>query len=356
MYGGGAERQLAYLAGQLGRIGWEVHVLITRRGDNWPRLKDSGAVIHEVSVRSAFDARLFGQLRRLVSDVKPDLIQAWLLQMEVLGGLVALERRKPWVFSERASEDAYPLSVRSLCRRVVARFASAIVSNSAAGDHYWRQRVGTRIRRYVIPNGIPLAEIAAAPAETVEEIGIGWDEPLVLFAGRLEPQKNLDTLLDACELVLSRDRRVKVLCCGQGSLRSTVDRWVETQKWGARFCAMGYTPRLWGLMKRAAVFVSPSLFEGSPNVVLEAMACGVPLVVSDIPEHRELLDDTSAILVTPQSAEALAEAIQAVIRDPAAAAERARAAKERAGNYGLPAIAQRYSDMYQEVLSAQGVR
>jgi glycosyltransferase involved in cell wall biosynthesis len=352
MSGGGAERQLAYLARELGGLGWEVHVALTRRGENWNRLQHSSAVVHEVPTRSAYDARLFGSLRRIVADVKPDIIQTWLLQMEMLGGLAAIAQRRPWVFCERASEGVYPRSLKNVSRRIIARFASAIVSNSAAGDRYWRDRLGDRTRRYVIRNGIPLAEIAAAPAETGEEIGLGPRDPLVLFAGRLEPEKNIATLLDALELILTRHDQIRVVLCGRGSLRPAVARWIDTHRLVGRVIIIGYTPRLWGWMKRANVFVSSSLAEGSPNVVLEAMACGVPLVASDIPEHRELVDESAAVLVKPTSAARLAEAVEGVLRDPGPAAARARAARDRAAHHGLQAVAERYHQMYREILAS----
>jgi glycosyltransferase involved in cell wall biosynthesis len=349
MAGGGAERQLAYLAEALSRLRWEVHVALTRRGSNWARLEQSGAIIHEVAARTPYDWRVFGALRRIIRHVNPDLIQVWLLQMEIVGGLAALTHRKPWIFSERSSKAAYPLSLKNAFRIAVARFASAIVANSRAGDEYWRNRLGPRIRRHTIPNGVPLAEIAAAPVATVDEMGIAADGPLILFAGRLEPEKNINTLLEASKIVLSR-HDAQVLCCGQGSLQSQLEAWIDGEALGDRVKMVGYTPRLWSFMKRASVLVSPSRFEGSPNVVLEAMACGVPLVVSDIPEHRELLDDSSAVLVPPASAEGLAEAVEAVLRDPGAARARARVARDRVTQYGLPMIAQHYSDVYRNVL------
>jgi len=98
------------------------------------------------------------------------------------------------------------------------------------------------------------------------------------------------------------------------------------------------------------VLVSPSLFEGCPNVVLEGMACGVPLVVSDIPAHRELLDASAAILVPPHSAPALATAIETALSDRPAAVARARVAQERASRHSLSAAAQQYDAAYREVL------
>jgi glycosyltransferase involved in cell wall biosynthesis len=129
--------------------------------------------------------------------------------------------------------------------------------------------------------------------------------------------------------------------------------WITAERLESRIDLRGYAPELWSLMKQATVFVSPSLFEGSPNVVLEAMACGVPLVVSDIPEHRELVDESSAQLVSPKSAPELAGAIEDVLGEPGPAAARAHLARERATQYGMPAIARRYDEMYHEVLSGQ---
>ena len=134
MAGGGAERQVTYLARELGRLGWDAHVAVVRRGPNWRRLEASGAVVHELQARGSYDPRLLGQLRRLVQAVKPDLIQTWLLQMEVLAGWTALSSRTPWIFSERSSAGAYPPTVKNVLRRHMAGRADAIVSNSAAGD------------------------------------------------------------------------------------------------------------------------------------------------------------------------------------------------------------------------------
>ena len=354
MGGGGAERQLTYLARELGRLGWAVHIAVMRRGPNWDRLEASGAVIHELTLSSAYDWRALGALRRIVREVRPDLIQAWLLQMEVLGGLAALTSRTPWIFSERSSAKAYPPTVKNLLRRNMARFATAIVSNNAGGDGYWATRLRPNVPRYVIPNGIPLDEIDATPAMSHEELGVAADVPVVLFAGRFGPEKNIDVLLAAFDRVLARNA-AQVLCCGDGELRGEVAAWaVAAQSAGRRVTVTGYAENLWGVMKQAAVLVSPSLFEGSPNVVLEAMACGVPLVVSDIPQHRELLDESAALFVPPHSSEALAAAIEAVLLDPEAAAGRARVARARASRYSLSTVAKQYDAVYRDLLAAKG--
>lgn len=352
MGGGGAERQLTYLAGELGRLGWAVHVAVGRRGPNWGRLEASGAVIHELALPSPYDPRALRTLRQLTRDVRADLVQAWLLQMEVLGGLAALTTGTPWIFSERSSARAYPPTLKNWVRQRMARRADAIICNSAGGDDYWRTRAPAGPRRFVIPNGIPLAEIDATLSAPVAAMGSQADRPVVLFAGRFEPEKNVATLLTAFERVLTR-HNAHLCCCGDGALKQAFDGWVRARGPEGRAMVIGHSSNLWGLMKGATVLVSPSLFEGSPNVVLEAMACGVPLVLSDIPQHRELVDESAAILVPPQSAEALADAIVVVLRDPAAAAARARVARARAAQYSVTTVAHRYDDVYRHILAGK---
>lgn len=348
--GGGAERQLTYLAGGLRGIGDQVHVAITSRGANWERLLASGATTHELRVRGAHDPRLVWELRRLIQKVDPDVVQVWLRQMDILAGLATLSRRKPLIISERSSAEAYPASTKHFLRGQVGRLAHAIVANSAAGAAYWRQRLGDDPKLHVIPNIVPVDEIAQAPPAA--ELRFGSAEPLVLYAGRLDAEKNVETLLKGLEIALERTR-FNVALCGTGTMQPRVAAWLGSRGLADRIAALGYTDDLWGLMKRASVLVSPALFEGSPNVVLEAMAARCPLIVSDIPAHRALLDETSAVLVDPRSAHRIADAVSMVLQAPDAARTRAQAALTRALPFGAEAIAARYHEVYRSVASSR---
>jgi glycosyltransferase involved in cell wall biosynthesis len=346
MEGGGAERQLTYLAAELQRLGVETHVAVVSRGPNWTRLVGTGATIHEIPARGSHDPFLFVRLFSTIRSVDPDLVQVWLRQMDILGGLAALMLRKPLIVTERASKAAYPPSVKHQLRVWIGRFAT-IVANSEEGVRYWREATRRRSRNYMISNAVPIDEIAAAaPVEGVVPDG----RRLVLFAGRMEPQKNLDVLLPALLLALQHED-FDVLFCGEGTLKPRVAEWIDRNRLGPRVKLMGYSPILWSLMKRASVFVSPALFEGTPNVVLEAMACRCPLVVSEIPEHREFLDDSMALFANPTSKDELAAAIRMALRDPASAKARADAAFARVKRFNPSTIAERYVELYRTVLA-----
>jgi glycosyltransferase involved in cell wall biosynthesis len=285
---------------------------------------------------------------RTIRAIRPDVVQCWLLQMEVAGGIAAWASGTPWVFSERSAPQAYPPGFKTWLRVKVASLSTAIISNSPAGDRYWQTRAPDRVKRYIIPNGLPLEEIGETPVATRPDADVTSVAPLVLVAGRFEYEKNIDTLVRAIRLV-SQMRPVQAMFCGDGSLRARLVQLIDDEGLTDRIRVMGYVAGLWGLMKRADVLVSASVFEGSPNVVLEAMACGCPLVVSDIPAHRELLGEETAMFVDPIGPSQFADAIAAVLRDPGRAAERARRARERARRYSLSAVAQRYAEVYRAV-------
>ena len=345
MEGGGAERQLAYLARDLAVAGCDVHVALARGGPNMPRLEASGATIHMLGPYANHDPRIAVQLLRTIRTVRPDLVQCWLLQMEILGGLVSLLTGTPWIFAERSCASAYPPTVKNLLRVRMAAFASGIVSNSTAGDEYWRRRAAG-VPRYVIPNALPLNEIDGTPAATLEEAGSQSGEALIMCAGRLDAAKNAKAFVQAIHQ-LPPSASLTAVLCGDGPMRLEIEAVVRGRASHPDVRLIGYTPRLWSLIKRAAALVAPSRFEGSPNVVLEAMACGCPLIVSDIPAHRELLDETCAIFA--DDAESIADAIQRILQDPAAAAQRAALARVRVSQHASDLVAARHIAMYEDV-------
>ena len=349
--GGGAERQLAYLAGPLNRLNWDVHVAAVAAGPNLPRLVAGGARLHRIDAAHNHDPRLAWQLSQIVRRVRPDLIQVWFVQMEVLGGLVAETFRIPWILSERSSRGAYPATLKNRARVLIARTADAIVANSRGGLEYWDGRVPDRIPRVVIPNALPLDEIDAAEPAAPPGLALSPEDRLVLFAGRFGPEKNIAGLLAALRTVVQRPH-TKAVLCGTGELRARVALEIAGAGLGDRILLPGYVDTLWPLMKRADVVVSVGFFEGRPNTVIEAMACGRPLVVSDIPAHREILDERAAFWVDPRDPSGIAAALVAVLENPAEGRMRGESARTRSRNWSIQRAAEEYDRIYRQVIAS----
>jgi glycosyltransferase involved in cell wall biosynthesis len=349
MGGGGAERQLTYVVRAQVAAGWDVHVGLIAEGPLYGDLQAAGATIHRLRSAGNYDPRLVARVYSLIRKVRPDVVHTRILQMDVVGGIAATLRRVPWILSERCSSAPYGSGGKDRLRNFVARFASAVEANTRFGAEYWKT-ILPAIPRRVIPNAVPVEEMERVIRADPRAFDVEPGTAVVLFAGRFDEQKNVLRLIDALAPVL-RDRSAVAILCGRGPLedaaqRRAAERGIEQQ---VRF--PGFVADLWPLMKAADVFVFPSMFEGQPNSVLEAAACRCPLVLSDIPEHRELFDDASALFADAASADSIAAALVRALDDPAASRQRAEAAHEAVSRYSIAHTSSLLESLYREVVA-----
>jgi glycosyltransferase involved in cell wall biosynthesis len=305
----------------------------------------SAVHLHQLRARGNHDPRIATQIVQLSRQIRPHVIQTWLLQMDVCGGIAARATFVPWVLSERSSPLAYQGRAKDrTLRRGIASFAQAIVANSREGLDYWEQS-RVPIKR-IVPNSVPLRAIRIQAPATDEAAGICNGAKLVLFAGRLNPGKNVKLLVRASKIICTEEN-VTVMICGEGPLRAELEALVTQLALTERVRFAGLRTDLWALMKRASLTVNPSLFEGQPNVVLEAAAAGCPLVVSDIGAHRACLDSNSAAFFAPTSAEGLATAVLQTLRSAQRSRERRIAAATLVEDLSAENASKAYSQVYE---------
>jgi len=352
---GGAERQLSYLAPELVRLGHEIHVAYLNGGPNLCRLQKWGVFLHPLPHRNYYDPFILLHLVRLIKQIKPDLVQTWLLQFDILGGMAAQITRTPWLLREPTSARAHPAILKRKVQVMIAKGVSGIIANSRSGSLFWHSRFPNK-KLYVISNGLPLQKIEQAQPAWPYEPGFEPRQRRILFVGRFDQgrycggighAKNLDNLVAALWLV-SEPETVAVLC-GGGPRLPHIKQLVQRLGIADRVLLPGYVTNAWSLMKQAEVFVSVSWFEGNPNTVLEAMACGCPLVVSDIPEHREFLDDESARFANPGDPADIARAIGQTLAFPEEARRRAVVAQAKVRQRTIGNMARRYEKAYLEI-------
>lgn len=347
--GGGAERQFVYTVSVLATLGVDVHVAHVHGGPNLPLLNDTGVELHRIRCSGNHDPVIFVNMVRLMWRLKPQIVHTWLLQMDVFGGMAARFLDIPWVLSERSSPRMYENGWKFRLRRAIGSRATAIVANSNSGLSYWPEAM-QRFPSRVIRNALPVDDLLARACEPEVLEGITADDPLIVFAGRYTSEKNLPVLLKALDIALTRFPTAKALLFGDGPSGGDLVAIRSTLATGGRIFIRPYSDHLAYWMRRAAVFVSISRYEGTPNTVIEAAVCGSPLVVSDIPGHREILDSSAALFVPCDSVATIADALSVTLGDPIAAACRAKLARSRFLEWSPDRIARQYIDLYQNIL------
>jgi len=341
---GGAERQLYYIAREQARLGHEIHIVYTN-GDNIPAgYRNSGVSLWKLSCVHNHDPSLILKMIGLLRRLKPDMVQSWIIQMDVIAGISAALAGIPWILREPSSANAWPSNMKNGLRALVARTAKAVISNSSAGAEYWKKHIPAA-RCVVLPNALPISEIEGALPKT----GRISEKRLVLYAGRLnQREKNfLGTLIALMEVV--RQREVDVAILGDGPERKQAQEAVQAAGLRHRILFYGQCDDVWAWMKSASVFVNASFVEGQPNAVLEAMTCNLPVVLSNIPAHRELAPNGTAWFVDPDPPSSILNGIFAALDDPAEAAARAGRARALVGQFSVSRAASDYLDVYDRV-------
>jgi glycosyltransferase involved in cell wall biosynthesis len=215
-----------------------------------------------------------------------------------------------------------------------------------------------------IPNGVripnaPSAERRQAAREALSLAHTAFyvppGSPLVVYTGRLHPGKGLDELLSAWTKVLDRWPDARLWLVGNGPHRAAMVAEIERLGLSGSAVLAGVFQQVDDLLAAADLFVLPSHQEGMSLALLEAMAAGVPIVATDIPGNRELIDHgRQGLLVPPRRAEPLAAAMLRILDDARAAEDLGHAAREKAiQHYSLDRCVDEHLHLFRQLLSSR---
>jgi glycosyltransferase involved in cell wall biosynthesis len=209
-----------------------------------------------------------------------------------------------------------------------------------------------RIR--VVPNGIDPDEFRrdeSVAARARELLGVQRGDVVVGSAGRLELQKRFDVLLEATKLLLPRRPQLRLFIAGEGSLRSYLDSRIRQLGIADRCRLLGHRPDMREMYHAFDVLVQSSDYEGTPTVLVEAMALRIPVVATDVGGTSELVrDGIHGLLVPPRNPGALANAVERTLDDRDATARRVTAARTRVeGELSFDARMRKMEEIYREL-------
>jgi glycosyltransferase involved in cell wall biosynthesis len=351
---GGTARHVKMLAGGAAARGVTVEVFgPARTGADFAFGALAGVEFTPVEIadrpRVRRDLRAIRRLRQLAAAWRPDVVHAHGLRAGALTA-IALALVRPTVYQPRPAlvvtvHNAPPAggvtgAVYRVLERIVARSADSVLCVSADLEDRMRAAGARRVGHALVPAASLAAEPPAATAvsasgvsaETPAGLSLPGDpvpgRPLVLAAGRLAPQKGFGTLLEAA--ARWRDIRPEPLLviAGEGPLAAELKG--EAARLGLDVRFPGHRDDMPALLAAAAVFVLPSVWEGQPLIVQEALRAGVPVVATRAGGTPALTGEDAAVLVPPGDARRLADGVRAVLTDEVLAARLRKAAAARA--------------------------
>jgi len=204
----------------------------------------------------------------------------------------------------------------------------------------------------VVHNPVDLAAIAAAVAEPIDgSHARSWTHPAIVTAGRLADAKNHPLLLDAVAL-LRPSMPARLFILGAGEREAAIRARAEQLGIAGDVVMCGFQRNPWKYIARADVFALSSHYEGFGNVLVEAMACGVPVVATSSPGTREIISaGVDGLLVQHHEPAPLAAALERVLTDRALHARLSDGARRSAERFALPAVAAAYDRVFSEVLA-----
>jgi glycosyltransferase involved in cell wall biosynthesis len=351
---GGAERALVQIVTRMDRRRWEPHVFCLDAGGVLAaELRTAGIEVVCLGARRPRDFLVVWPLYRRLAALRPAVLQTFLFHANIVGRLAGTAARVPVIVSGIRVADK-----RSRARLWIDRVTDRLVTQHVCVSRDVADFCTTlgslpseKIR--VIPNGVDFERYANAAPADLTQFGVPQGSRVLLSVGRLDPQKGPLQLLEAAAELFGDHSDLQLVMVGDGPLAAELRAWTSERDLASRVHFVGRQANIAGLMRAANVFVLPSQWEGLPNVVLEAMAAGTPVVARAVEGIRDLVVNGKSGVVVPLSGEPqLAEAIRGALGSPerarAMAIEAQRIVQER---FTWSSVAADYERLYAQLLA-----
>ncbi|MDR3619603.1 MAG: glycosyltransferase [Paludisphaera borealis] len=353
----GAEKQMVLLAKGLPRDRFQVEAAaLTRSGPLEAELAEAGVPVATIGKRFKVDPFALGRLTRFMKAGKFDVVQTWIFAANTYGRIAARRAKVPVVVTTEMAVDLWKGKIERAVDRRLATWCDRLVGNSRAVVDFYRGLGVPDDRLEMIYSGI-----ADEPAPTVDraavlaELGFPADSILVLFAGRLAAQKRVGDLLKTLDLLQHIQPNLRTAIAGDGPLRAELETTAGHYDLVDKVRFLGHRDDVPRLMAAADLVALPSEYEGLPNVILEAMNLGKPVVATAAPGTTEVVvDGETGVLVPINDAPKMARAVRDLIRNPDQARAMGEAGRARVrAEFRADAMVAQFADLYERLAAAR---
>jgi GalNAc-alpha-(1->4)-GalNAc-alpha-(1->3)-diNAcBac-PP-undecaprenol alpha-1,4-N-acetyl-D-galactosaminyltransferase len=348
---GGAERVMSDMANHWASKGWGIS-LITFSGKDSSDFYPLSSLVQRIhlnlrrptlslSDKLLFNSKRIKALRDVLRAETPDVVISFMDSTNVLTILASSGMPHQVIVSERVDPVANPNISRfwRLARRLSYRFSDYVVAQTSEVAAWISENCKARVA--VIPNALRPLQVTAVPRE-----------PLLLAVGRLDRQKGFDLLLKAFASLADRFPNWKLVLLGDGPERDELESLCATLGLNERVSMPGRVKDVECWLARASIMVQPSRFEGFPNVVLEGMGTGLPVITADCRSGpSDIIEDgKNGVLVPVEEVPPLAQAMSSLMDSPQTRIVMGRAALDVCEVYSQQRIMGLWEALLEKVL------
>jgi glycosyltransferase involved in cell wall biosynthesis len=300
------------------------------------------------------------RLRRLIQVLRQRRTEVMHLHLVGFGGgrwtlIGAILARVPAIVCTIHVAPTEPQTWKTrLGRALLTPFVDRYIAVSQASKNRLVEYLGMPPDRLVaVSNAVELQRFATPvePGRSAvrEQWGIPPDAPVLGVLARLAPQKGLTYLVSALPAILAQYPDTYVLVVGEGYLRPDLEAQAQELGVESRLLLVGYHANVVDYLRASDMFVLPSLFEGMPLSILEAMGAGLPVIATAVDGTPEVvIDGETGLLVPPADPEALAQAVNRLLDDRQLAARMGQAGRARADSFSESALLDRVGEVYRQ--------
>lgn len=361
--GGGAERILFLLLKYLNRSCFKPLLVVFNTEKAYEQDFSSDVSVRCLNKKSRFNFfRLLWALSRIIKREKPSLILSFLTYTNYLTILARnlAKLRTLLLLNEQANlmwslrNQKFKRIKKILIRNLYPKATGIIsVSRGVKEDLITNYRV-PRNRCFVIYNMVDIERIRKLANEKIAHPWFKEKIPIIIACGRLTAQKNYPLLLKAMSLIL-KENSARLLILGEGEDQSKLEEYAGKLGISHNVAFLNFQSNPFKYMSRATVFVLSSSWEGFPNVIIEAMACGVPVVSTQCPSGPEeaITDGANGLLVPVRDVNALAKAILRLLKDESLRKRVAETGRKRAEDFRVEKMVAEYERVFLEVIKGK---
>ncbi len=367
--GGGAERVFLHILRHLDRKKFSPKVvLFEKKGELLSDLPSDIEVIALKDTEGVYKTygTVFLKLTRRISKVfrteKPDIVLSfmWYTNFVTLLGRMLSRVRCRVVISERYSlSPSFEGKLVEFLRRMTIRLfyprADNIIVNSKEMGRQIVKLSRVSVNKVtVIYNPVDTVRVLHLGKEKVDHPWFHDGLPIIIGIGRLSRQKGFDYLIHAIRLLAVQGKDCRLVLLGTGTEENNLKKLASDLGIAERVEILGFQQNPYLFLARSTVFVLSSLYEGFPNVLLEALALGTPSIATRCPTGPEELvtDGVNGILIPPADKHALASALEKLLSDNTLRAQLSDAGKKRSMDFSVEHIVKQYEDALEGICAA----